>query len=206
MSLKSLVRLCLNIVGLSLATVLAAQAQPITQVTQFGTVDPGCINEGATCAADPAFTPSFGGYRAGGSVSWTFSFDPSPFSSISSIQLDVLAVGFLYNGNIGAGQIGNYLAIDGVPFAAFTGVTDGRDLMTFALPTNLAPGPHTFSVVAYGFPPGPLNEGWAGVDFATLTVVGQGRTVAVPAVSAGGLLALALLLGGSGLILRHRRT
>ncbi len=167
------------------ATVLlasAAQAAPIVQVTNWGTANPTCVNEGTACPADPAFNPSAGGYRAGGSVSWgdptnpanPFVFDTSAFGSITSITLEVLIIGMLYTGNInpaGGAEVGNYLAIDGTPFAPVTGTTDGRDLVSFNL-AGLTPGSHTFSVFAYG-PTTTKYEGWGGVDFATLTVRGE---------------------------------
>ena len=203
----------------------AANAGTLTQVTSWGTLDPGCTFEHASCASDPAFTPSFGGYRAGGQVSWgnplnplaPFMFDTSAFTSISSIQLSVLVVGFWqeYTGNIDPtqlnlgpgggvpnnGQIGDYLAIDGVPFAPFLGMTDGRDTATFDLTTALAPGPHTFTVVAYDDPPGPWDEGWAGVDVATLTVTGE-TAGSVPEPAAVALFACGLATLGS---MRRRR-
>ncbi len=158
-----------------------ASADSLTQVVTFGTIDPGCTFEHANCADDFAFTPSdghsFGGYRQGGSVSWNFNFNTSAFTSISKITMDVLVVGFFqgFTANIdpAKGQIGDYFASDGVPFAPFLNVTDGRDHGIFDLTTSLAAGPHTFSVVAFSEPPGPNLEGWAGVDIATLTVTGQ---------------------------------
>lgn len=158
-----------------------ASADPLTEVFSWGTLDPGCTSERAVCANDFAFTPSdghtFGGYRAGGSVSWGFNFDTSAFASISNITMDVLVVGFFqgFTGNIDPsnGQIGDYFAIDGVPFAPFLHVTDQRDHGIFDLTTSLAGGPHTFSVVAFDDPPGPNLEGWAGVDVATMTVTGE---------------------------------
>ncbi len=194
----------------------AALASPLTSVTTWGTLDPGCTSEHATCATDPAFSPSSGGYRAGGSVSWgdplnpasPFVFDTSAFGSISSITLEVLVVGFYppYQGNIdssGGQQIGNYLAIDGTPFAPFLNMTDGRDTRVFDLTGVLSPGSHTFSVVAYQ-PPGPNYEGWAGVDIAKLTVVGDTEVSAVPVPAAAPLLATGL--GVLGLVhWRYRR-
>jgi hypothetical protein len=179
-----------------MAAATAGNAGAASQVTNWGMLDPGCIDEHAVCADDPAFTPGSGGYRAGGSVAWTFNFDPSAFASISSITMDVLVVGFwdVYPGNIdeGSGQTGNYFAIDGVPFAPFLGMTDGRDLRTFALPTSLSAGWHTFSVVAYE-PPGPNYEGWAGIDVATLTIEGPSALVPEPET-------YAMLLAGLGLL------
>ncbi len=196
MKFSRIIQLSLCASGLSLAVNLPAYAGPVTQVTHWGTVDPGCTNEWAACATDPAFTPPTGGYRAGGSVSWSFSFDRSGFSSVSSIQLDVLVVGFWgsYPGNIdaAAGQLGDYLAIDGAPFAPFLGMTDGRDLRTFSLSADLAAGPHTFSVVAYD-DPWRNYEGWAGVDYATLTVTGM--AAAIPEADT-----YSLLLAGLGLL------
>jgi hypothetical protein len=62
--------------------------------------------------------------------------------------MDVLVVGFFqgFTANIdpSRGQIGDYFAIDGVPFAPFLNVTDGRDHGIFGLTGNLTPGPHTF--------------------------------------------------------------
>ncbi len=159
----------------------SVMANPLTLTTTWGTLDPSCTNEWATCAADTAFTPSFGGYRAGGEVSWSFNFDPTPFASISNMQLDVLVVGFWQNypGNINPanGQLGDFLAIDGIPFSPFLGMDDGRDIGTFNLPL-LSAGNHTFEAVAYdnnvlwGGPSTGWLEGWAGVDVATLTVTG----------------------------------
>ena len=150
---------------------------------------------------DTAFNPSTGGYRAGGSVSWgdplnpinPFVFDTSAFASITSIKLDVLVVGFLYNGKITLpGELGNYLAIDSTPFAPFVGVTDHRDMNSFDLTSVLLPGSHFFRVTAFSY------EGWAGVDIATLTVTGDNGVNPVPlppalALFAGGLSALGLL-------------
>ncbi len=171
---------CFAVILLFVTTPGCARADSATQVITFGTLDPGCTFEHADCANDFAFTPSdghtFGGYRIGGNVSWNFNFDPSAFTSISKITMDVLVVGFFqdYTGNIdpAKGQIGDYFAIDGVPFAPFLNVTDHRDHGIFDLTTSLTPGPHTFSVVAFDFP-GPDIEGWAGVDIATLTIIGQ---------------------------------
>ena len=172
---------CFAVILLWAVTPLCARANSLTQVTTFGTLDPGCTFEMAVCANDFAFTPSdghtFGGYRIGGSVSWNFNFDPLAFTSISKITMDVLVVGFFqgFTANIdpAKGQIGDYFAIDGVPFAPFLNVTDHRDHGIFDLTTELSPGPHTFSVVAFDIPPGPNLEGWAGVDIATLTVTGE---------------------------------
>jgi len=95
--------------------------------------------------------------------------------------MDVLVVGLFprYTGNVdsNSGQIGNYFAIDGVPFAPLLGVTDGRDSGIFDLTASLSVGPHTFSVVAFDRPPGPNYEGWAGVDIATLTVTGEDSAI-----------------------------
>jgi hypothetical protein len=141
-------------------------------------------------------------------VSWGFDFDRSPFASITSISLDVLVVGFwgAYPGNIDpvAGQIGDYLAIDGLPYAPFRNMTDGRDLRTFALPTTFAAGPHTMSVVAYE-PYASYNwyEGWAGVDYATLTVVGESDVVSIP--EPASLMLLGAGLAGLGRSWRRRR-
>src|SRR3974390_660632 len=110
----------LLVVAAVAASGIAAGAVPLTQVTTWGTLDPGCTNEHASCAADPAFSPSTGGYRAGGAVSWgdplnpsnPFMFDTSAFSSITSITLNVLVVGFYqgYPGNINPslGPVGDY--------------------------------------------------------------------------------------------------
>jgi hypothetical protein len=184
----------------------ASVAATITSVTEWGTLNPTCTTEGSSCSVDPAFNPSTGGYRAGGSVSWgdpanplnQFVFDTSAFSSITSIALEVLVVGFYteYQGNIdpSAGQTGNYLAINGTPIAPFLGMTDGRDTRTFDLTTILADGLYTFSVVAYTEgPSGNKHEGWAGVDFARLTVIGESSVSAVPVPAA-----LPLLASGMG--------
>ncbi len=172
---------CFAVILLFAATPRCARADSFTEVVTFGTLDPGCTFEHADCANDFAFTPSdghaFGGYRIGGNVSWDFNFDPSAFTSISKITMDVLVVGFYQgftaNSDPAKGQIGDYFAIDGVPFAPFLNVTDHRDHGIFDLSTSLTPGPHTFSVVAFDIPPGPNLEGWAGVDIATLTITGQ---------------------------------
>ena len=196
-------------------------ANPLTISTTWGTPDPNCNNEWAQCAPDPAFTntPPVSQsnlaqgfqYLAGGEVSWTFNFDPSPFASISGMQLQVVVVGFWdkYPGNIDKtkGQLGDFLAIDGVPFAPFLGMTDGRDTATFTLPL-LSAGLHTFEVVAYDcnnpalgttFNPDPNDpnawgwlEGWAGVDVATLTVTGTSAT-SVPEPTTMLLLGLGLI-------------
>jgi len=53
------------------------------------------------------------------------------------MQLQVVVVGFWINtGNIDKtkGQLGDFLAIDGVPFAPFLGMTDGRDTSTLLYP------------------------------------------------------------------------
>ncbi len=173
-----------------------ADAAPLTQTTNWGTLDPGCVSEGAACASDSAFSPATGGYRAGGQVAWSIDFDKSAFGSISSIQMEVLVVGLLFDGSIGANP-GNYFALDGVPIGAFTGVTDHRDTQTFGLPVNLAPGAHTFSVVAYGY------EGWAGVDVATLTVSGDSDAPGGPGVPEPGTAAL-IAAAAAGLALRRR--
>jgi hypothetical protein len=178
----------LAVIIVSIAAAVSASAAPLTQVTSWGTLDLGCTTEGASCADDYAFTPSdgatYGGYRAGGSVSWAFTFDPSAFASISSITMDVLVVGLWpgYTGNVdpNSGQIGDYFAIDDLPFAPFLGVTDGRDSGIFNLTASLSAGLHTFSVVAFDYPPGPNYEGWAGVDIATLTVTGEGSAIPEP--------------------------
>lgn len=173
-------------------------ASPLTQVTEWGTIDPTCTWEHSACVADPAFDPSFGGYRAGGSVSWDFTFDPSSFSSISSIQLEVIVVGFVnyYPGNIdpSMGQLGNYLAIDDIPFAPFLQMTDGRDTRLIDLTAHgLTPGYHKFTVVAYS-DPNAKYEGWAGVDYSKLTVTGDtGGSAPVPEPSTMLLLGLGLM-------------
>ena len=196
----------------------SAQAVPITQITTWGTLDPACTFEQASCASDPAFDPSLGGYRAGGSVSWgdplnpsnPFVFDTSAFSSISSIVIEIIVVGFLdaYQGNIdpsGGQQIGNYFAIDGTPFAPFLDMTDHRDTRSFDLTGVLLAGDHTFSVVAYINPPGPNYEGWAGVDIATLTVTGE-SVEAVPLPAALPLFAAGLSAMGFMSWRRKRKT
>lgn len=195
---------------MAIAIAGSASATTLTQVFNWGTLDPGCTSEHAVCANDYAFTPSdgvtYGGYRAGGSVSWSFNFDTSAFSSISGITMDVLVVGFWegYTGNADPknGQIGDYFALDGVPFAPFLGVTDGRDHGIFDLTTSLSPGPHTFSVVAFDDPPGPNYEGWAGVDVATLTVTGESANSPVP--EPGTLLLLSTGLAGIAGAARRR--
>ncbi|HEX2731270.1 MAG TPA: hypothetical protein VHM70_06690 [Polyangiaceae bacterium] len=159
----------------------------LTQTFEFGVPDPGCASEGASCAQDvlpgtssvegSVFVNVFnGGYRAGGHVSWDFSFDDSLFASVTSMTMSVTIVGFLgaYLGNIDAdaGQIGNYFAIDDVPVEPILDNSDARDTHVFAIPI-LSPGAHTFSVWAYDQPPGPNYEGWGGVDMATLTVQGK---------------------------------
>ncbi len=110
--------------------------------------------------------------------------------------MDVLVVGFFqgFTANIdpAIGQIGDYFAIDGVPFAPFLDVTDGRDHGIFDLTTSLSAGPHTFSVVAFSDPPGPNLEGWAGVDIATLAVTGVSEPKLYDLLLAGlGLLGIA---------------
>jgi len=189
--MRPISRMVLMAAALGLSAIAATvQAAPLSQITEWGTLDPSCTGEGVTCAADPAFTPSFGGYRAGGSVSWGFTFDPSAFASISSLELEVLVVGFYFEGNASPpAPLGNYLAIDAVPFAPFLNVTDHRDTRTFTLPV-LSAGPHTFSVVAFS------NEGWAGVDFARLTVTGESTAQGVPEPAT--LVLLGLGLAGLG--------
>ncbi len=144
------------------------------RIIEWGTIDPKCTSEQAPCIDQPAFTPSKGGYRAGGHVAWSFSLVTSDFSSISSMQLQVTAIGLwgAYPGNIDPshGQLGNYLAIDGVPYTPFLNTTDGRDTRIFNIPI-LSAGQHTFAVFAYE-PPGPDYDGWAGIDYAKLTITG----------------------------------
>jgi hypothetical protein len=190
-----------------------ADASPLTQEFNWGTPDPGCINEWASCADDQAFTYTPGGVNEGtgskfygGDVSWQFNFDTSAFASISKISMDLTVIGFWgsqefgYWGNTdpGSGQTGNYFAIDGNPFYALTG-TDGRDVFTFDLPTSLSAGPHTFSVAAYTgdwYVKGTKNEGWAGVDVAKLTVAGESNAPSAVPLPA----ALPLMLSGLGVL------
>jgi hypothetical protein len=158
-------------------------------VFEFGVPDLTCLSELGTCPQDvlPGGKNSVNGnvyvnvfsgsYRAGGHVDWDFTFDGSAFSSVRKMTLEIVIVGMLGGGNIdtsGSKQIGNYLAIDGVPFFPITASTDSRDTHVIPIPT-LSPGAHVFSVWAYDSPPGPLDEGWAGVDYAKLTVDGTAK-------------------------------
>lgn len=169
-------------------------AAPITINYDFGVIDLACTSEGAACPQDilpgtssavgNVYTNIFnGGYRAGGRVDWDFTFDTSPFASISAItmQIDVVGLWGAYPGNIGpGGQLGNFFAIDGVPLVPFLLNTDGRDSHLFAIP-SLSAGAHVFTVQVYdpAFSPGPFFEGWGGVDFARLSVTGE-TAAAVP--------------------------
>ena len=143
--------------ALACAIPATLNASPITSVITFGQINLNCTGEmDADCQAQDllpgpqsitdsghgvnnVFTNIFnGGYRPGGGVIWDFDFDAADFDSISAMTLQVDVVGLVecYPGNIDPqqGQIGNYLAIDGVPFAPFVGNTDGRDSHTFAIP------------------------------------------------------------------------
>jgi hypothetical protein len=193
--------------SLILFGVAGASAGPITATYDFGVVNLACTSEHAVCAQDvlPGFPSSVvgnvytnvfnGGYRAGGRVVWDVVFDASPFASVMSMSLQVDVVGLWgqYPGNINPqAQTGNYLAIDGVPFAPFLGNTDGRDSHVFSIPI-LSAGAHQFSVWAYDNPSARF-EGWGGVDFARLTVDGDGGGPApIPEPAS-------LLLLGTGLI------
>jgi len=165
-----------------------SSAAPITVVYDFGVVNGTCTTESAACPQDilagttpsvvgSVFTNVFnGGYRAGGRVAWDVLFDASPFAAITSMTLRVDVIGLYsqYPGNIdpSAGQLGNYLAIDGVRVEPFLFNTDGLDSYVFSIPI-LSAGPHQFSVWAYDRSTGQNHEGWGGVDFARLTVEGD---------------------------------
>jgi len=171
-----------------------------------GVMNTACTGESVACPQDilPGFPNSVvgsvytnvfnGGYRAGGNVQWDFTFDASPFTTVDFMVLRVDVVGLYegYAGNIDpdAGQIGNYLAIDGVPFAPFLDNTDHLDSHALTIPV-LSAGPHLFSVWAYDDPRAKY-EGWGGVDFARLTVWGESAPVPDPGSS--------LLLLGIGLV------
>jgi hypothetical protein len=182
---------------ISMMAIGNASADWIAQDSMVGVFDPDCVNANSVCAPDAAFTRSDGsaegGYRVGGTVSWTFDLDTTAFSYISSINVGVGVVGLspdLYPNN-SDGSKGHILEIDGIPVAPLFPATGGRDWFSFDLTSaliGLGDGTHTFSVVAFD------SEEWAGVDIAVMRIEGESTVVPVPAAAwllGSGLLGLA---------------